>query len=284
MIHTLALLLSACFASNAPAAEPRITRDVPYVEPANPRQMLDVYAPAEGKDLPVILWIHGGGWRRGDKASVQLKPAAFNERGFVFVSTTYRFVPEVTVKEMTGDIARAIRWVHDHASEFGGDGKRIIVMGHSAGAHLAALVCTDESYLKSVGLSLDILRGCVPIDVSMYDIPKQMAVVTDEARKTAYRNAFGDDSAAHRDLSPALHVAAGKHIPPFLILHCADRAEAAAQSKLFAAVLQKAGIPAESFAGEGKTHTSISADLGKPDDPPTLAIDKFLDDALKAKP
>lgn len=284
MMRTLALLLTAVFASIASAAEPRVTRDVPYAEPANPRQMLDVYAPAEREDLPVIVWIHGGGWRRGDKASVQLKPAAFNERGFVFVSTTYRFVPEVTVKEMTGDVARAIRWVHDHASEYGGDGKRIVVMGHSAGAHLAALVCTDENYLKANGLSLDILKGCVPIDVSMYDIPTQMAAVTDEARKTAYRTAFGDDTAAHRDLSPALHVAAGKHIPPFLILHCADRPESTAQSKLFAAVLQKAGIQAATFAGEGKTHTSISTDIGKPDDPPTLAIDKFLEGALKAKP
>lgn len=284
MMRTLALLLTAVLASIASAAEPRVTRDIPYAEPADPRQMLDVYAPAEGKDLPVIVWIHGGGWRRGDKASVQLKPAAFNERGFLFVSTTYRFVPEVTVKEMTGDVARAIRWAHDHAAEYGGDGKRIIVMGHSAGAHLAALVCTDGSYLKANGLSLDILKGCVPIDVSMYDIPTQMATVTDKARKAAYRNAFGDDTAAHRDLSPALHVAAGKHIPPFLILHCADRPESTAQSKLFAAVLQKAGIPAATFAGEGKTHTSISTDIGKPDDPPTIAIDKFLDDVLKAKP
>ena len=283
-MRPLMLLLTALFTVGAHAAEPRIARDIPYAEPANPRQMLDVYAPAAGNDLPVILWIHGGGWRRGDKASVQLKPAAFVERGFLFVSTTYRFVPDVTVGEMTGDVARAIRWVHDHAAEYGGDGKRIIVMGHSAGAHLAALVCTDESYLKSVGLSLDVLKGCVPIDVSMYDIPTQMATVTDEARKAAYRNAFGDDSAAHRKLSPALHVAAGKHIPPFLILHCADRPESTAQSKLFAEVLRKAGIAAATFAGEGKTHTSISADIGKPDDPPTVAIDKFLADALKAKP
>lgn len=283
-MRSLALILIMIVAVDARAAEPRVARDVPYAKPANPRQMLDVYAPAEGKDLPVIVWIHGGGWRRGDKASVQLKPAAYNKRGLLFVSATYRFVPEVTVKEMTGDVARAIRWVHEHAAEYGGDGKRIIVMGHSAGAHLAALVCTDESYLKATGLSLDVIKGCVPIDVSMYDIPKQMAVVTDEARKAAYRNAFGDNSEAHRELSPALHVAAGKHIPPFLILHCADRAEAAAQSKLFAAVLQKAGISAETVAGEGKTHTSINADIGKPEDPPTKAIDKFLEDVLKAKP
>ena len=79
-MRPLTLLLTALFAVGAHAAEPRITRDIPYAEPANPRQMLDVYAPAAGNDVPVILWIHGGGWRRGDKASVQLKPAAFVER------------------------------------------------------------------------------------------------------------------------------------------------------------------------------------------------------------
>src|SRR5438552_12163260 len=141
------------------AGEPKTHRDLAYIEPKNERQTLDVYAPAEGKDHPVVVWIHGGGWRGGDKSSVQKKPQAFVDNGFVFVSTTYRFVPNVTVKEMTGDIAKAIRWTHDHAKDFGGDPDTIFVMGHSAGAHLAALVCTDESYLKAEGLSLSIIRG-----------------------------------------------------------------------------------------------------------------------------
>src|SRR5262245_43737780 len=121
------LLVSPIF-----AAEPKIQRGLPYAEPKSERQSLDVYAPADGKHLPIVLWIHGGAWQAGDKANVQKKPQAFMDKGFVFVSTNYRFVPNVTVKEMTGDIAKAIRWVHDHATEFGGDPKSIIVMGHSA--------------------------------------------------------------------------------------------------------------------------------------------------------
>src|SRR5262245_3989245 len=121
-------------ASPLAAAEPRVERDVAYAFPKSERQTLDVYAPASGSDHPVVVWIHGGGWRQGDKRSVQQKPQAFVDKGCVFVSTNYRFVPQVTVKEMTGDVAKAIRWAHDHAQEFGGNPKSIFVMGHSAGA------------------------------------------------------------------------------------------------------------------------------------------------------
>ena len=133
---------------------------------------------------------------------MQNKPQAFVDKGFVFVSTTYRFLPNVTVKQMTGDIAKAIRWVHDHAKEFGGDPDTIFVMGHSAGAHLAALVCTDDSYLKAEGLSLSIIRGCVPVDVSVYDIPKRLKD-GGSVSPAALTAIFGETEELQRDLSPA---------------------------------------------------------------------------------
>ncbi len=117
------------------ADEVKIHAGIPYAEPKNERQMLDVYSPANGTNLPVVVWIHGGGWRRGDKADVHKKPQAFVDRGFVLVSISYRFVPNATVKEIAGDVAKAIRWTHDHAKDFGGDGNTIIVAGHSAGAN-----------------------------------------------------------------------------------------------------------------------------------------------------
>ena len=85
-----------------------------------------------------ISWTiaHGricGGWRRGDKASVQIKPAAFNERGFVFVSTNYRYVTQVTIDVITSDVAKAIRWTHEHAREYGGDPNPGSVGGRSRG-------------------------------------------------------------------------------------------------------------------------------------------------------
>src|SRR3954463_11323845 len=105
------------FVSPLLAAETNRQLDVAYAEPKTERRTLDLYAPASGSDHPIVVWIHGGGWRQGDKRGVKQKPQAFVDKGFVFVSINYRFVPQVTVKEMTGDVAKAIRWVYDHAKE-----------------------------------------------------------------------------------------------------------------------------------------------------------------------
>src|SRR5687768_3490546 len=180
------------------AVEPNVKRDVAYPQPKNRRQSLDVYSPREGKGHPIVFWIHGGGWQAGDKADGQQKPQAFVDAGFVFVSTNYRFVPQVGIREMAGDVAKSIRWVHDHAAEFGGDGKTIFVMGHSAGAQLAALVCTDDRYLKGEGLSLAIVKGCVPVDGDTYDVPLQIATV-EERRANSYKMKFGSE-ASQREL------------------------------------------------------------------------------------
>src|SRR6266516_1282813 len=99
-----AILAGLLLAPAAFAAGAKVRRDLAYAEPKNERQTLDVYAPAGGKDHPVVVWIHGGGWQRGDKTEVQAKPRAFVDRGFVFVAVNYRFVPVVTIRQMAGDV------------------------------------------------------------------------------------------------------------------------------------------------------------------------------------
>ena len=261
------------------ADAPKVQRGLAYAEPKNQRQMLDVYAPPQGKDHPVVVWIHGGGWRVGDKASVQKKAQAFVDKGFVLVAVNHRFYPNVTVKEMAGDIAKAIRWVHDHAAEQGGDPKAIFVMGHSSGAHLAALVCTDDRYLKAEGLSLAILKGCMPVDVSVYDIPKRLK---EGGTGTAmFTKTFSENADAQRDYSPVTHIAKGKHIPPFLILHVADRLETKTQSHWLADKLKEAGIAVQVVAAEGTDHGTINTNLGKTGDRPTQEMWEFLQRSLK---
>ena len=274
-MRMIPLLLILPLASPLLADEPKVQKGIPYAEPKNERQMLDVYAPKKGKNLPVVLWIHGGGWRAGDRSSVQKKPQAFVDKGYVFVATNHRFYPNVTVKEMTGDIAKAIRWIHDHAKDHGGDPKSIFVMGHSSGAHLAALVCTDDRYLKAEGLSLSIIKGCVPVDVSVYDIPKRLKEGGSVATAT-FTKTFGEKEESQRDYSPAWHVAKGKNIPPFLILHVADRAETKVQAHWLADKLKDAGIAAKVVAAEGTNHGTINANLGKADDRPTQEMWAFL--------
>lgn len=261
------------------ADEPKVHKGLPYAEPKNERQMLDVYAPTKGTNQPVVVWIHGGGWKRGDKGEVHHKPQAFAHKGFVLVSINYGFVPTVTVKEIAEDVAKAIRWAHDHAKDYGGDPNRIIVMGHSAGAQLAALVCTDERYLKAEKLPLSIIRACVPVDGDTYDVPLQIKTV-EEKRAKSYRMTFGDAD-SQKELSSVTHVAKGKDIPPFLILHVADHPETTLQSQRLVKALEAAGISATAYPAEGKSHTTINNDLGLADDRPTQQLFAFLGRALK---
>src|SRR6266487_4254707 len=112
-------------------ADVQVERDIAYEEPKNQRQMLDVYRPATARNLPVVVWVHGGGWRAGDKTEIASKPLAFTRKGLVFISVNYRFVPEVTMDTLARDVAKSVRWVHDHADQHGGDPNRIFLMGHS---------------------------------------------------------------------------------------------------------------------------------------------------------
>lgn len=256
-------------------ADPKIRMDIPYAGNENPRQTLDTYSPANAKGAPVVFWIHGGGWQAGSKKDVQLKPLAFTEKGFIFVSVNYRLLPEAqTIHHMAADLAKALRWVCDHAGEIGANPRQVFVMGHSAGAQLAALVCTDERYLKAEKLSFDILKGCVPLDGDTYDVPMQIGMV-EERRATSYKKKFGDEK-NQKELSPITHVARGKGIPSFLILHVAEHPETKAQSQKLAKALNDAGIQATAYPAEGKNHTTINNDLGSAGDKPTQELFKFL--------
>ncbi|MCE9566898.1 MAG: alpha/beta hydrolase [Planctomycetes bacterium] len=252
------------------------------------RQVLDVYSPKDAKNLPVVFWIHGGGWQAGDKSSVQLKPKAFVDKGFVFVSTNYRLLPNVDMATIVQDIAKSVHWVHDHIAEYGGDPKRLLVMGHSAGAQLAALICTDDRYLKAEGLSLGIIKGCVPVDGDTYDVPAIIETAETRRRvhglpqaKYGHREKFGNDPAKHKDFSAVTHVAKDKGIPPFLIVYVADHPDTSAQAQRLGNVLKDAGLPATLFGGKETNHNKINADLGLPDDLGTKALFDFVGSALK---
>ena len=265
-----------------------VHRDIPYAEPAHERQVLDVYSPADAKDLPVVFWIHGGGWQTGDKSSVKSKPQAFMDKGFVFVSTNYRLLPDVEMGTIIRDIASSIHWVHDHIAEFGGDPQRILVMGHSAGAQLAALICTDDRYLKAEGLSFAMLKGCVPVDGDTYDVPAIITTAETRRRvhgqpqaKFGHREKFGHDPAKHLDFSAVTHVARDKGIPPFLILYVNSHPDTTAQAERLGSVLSQAGISAKLFGASDSSHTKLNDDLGLPNDPATTALFEFVAEVAK---
>lgn len=275
------------WAAAAPVGGVEVKRDIPYASPAADRQVLDIHAPAGAQRAPVVFWIHGGGWQAGDKTDVQVKPAFFTERGCVFVAPNYRLLPQVEMDVLVRDVAKALAWVHRGIGGHGGDPGRIFVMGHSAGAQLAALLCTDERYLAAEGVPFTALAGCVPVDGDTFDLPPIIA--TAEMRAMLYgqplptfghRQKFGNDPRKHVDFSAVTHVRSGKGIPPFLILHVAGHPDTTAQAQRLGRVLEGAGVSAQVYAGRETTHAKINADIGVPGDPATKQISDFMATAL----
>ena len=275
------LLASLLFAVSTMAQE--MKRSIPYVDNGHARHVLDIYSPAGAKNLPVVFWIHGGGWQTGDKANVQEKPAWFTKKDFVFVSINHRLLPEVEMEVLVRDVAKAFGWMHKHIAEHGGDPNRVLVGGHSSGAQLATLICTDDRYLKAEGVSFASLIGCVPVDGDTYDIPAIIETAETRLRvhgmpmpKYGHRLKFGNDPAKHVDFSAVTHVAKGKSIPPFLIVHVADHPDNFIQAKRLEAALKAAEIPVTVFGGKETNHSKINALIGTEGDLTTKALEDFL--------
>jgi arylformamidase len=282
--HDLVVFTLAAVALAASAQAQKVTRDIAYAGEADAKRTLDVYAPADAKGLPVVFWIHGGGWQAGDKADVKEKPRWFNERGFVFVSVNYRLWPAVEMGTLIRDVAASFRWVQGHIAEHGGDPKRVLVGGHSAGAQLAAILCTDHRYLKEQGVSIDVVKGCVPVDGDTYDIPAIIEVAETRWRvhqlppsKQTHRIKFGDDPAKHKDFSAVAHVAKDKGIPPFLVLYVSGHPDVSAQAQRLGAVLKAAGVSVRLFGAKDTHHVKLNDDLGLAEDPATKALAEFVE-------
>lgn len=283
-------LLACALTLPAAAWSQDVKSNIPYVENGHARHVLDIHAPAGAQGLPVLFWIHGGGWQQGDKTGVQSKPRWFVEKGFIFVSTNYRLLPEVDMGTLTRDVAKALGWTHQHIAEHGGDPKRILVAGHSAGAQLAALLCTDDRYLQAEGVPFSDLIGCVPVDGDTYDVPAiietaetRRRVHGQEQPKYGHREKFGNDPAKHKDFSAVTHVARDKGIPPFLILHVANHPDNSAQAHRLTSVLKEAGVPVKNFGAKDTDHVKLNANLGAERDAATQALAEFVAKAVPAK-
>lgn len=245
----------------------------------DPAQVLDFW-PALGVTgpAPLIVFVHGGGWKRGskDNATGRFKPEHFPKSGYAFASINYRLVPDHTVEEQAADVAAAVALLRAQAGSLGIDPDRIVLMGHSAGAHLVALVGTDPQYLAAAGVPLSAIAGVVPIDGAAYDVPAQVAQAGQFMGRT-YAQAFGTDPARQRALSPTFHAAA-PNAPRFLLLYV-QRPDGVAQARQLGAALQQAGTAVEfgSFPGEGlRGHAEINRRLGDPEYAATATVDAWL--------
>jgi acetyl esterase/lipase len=247
---------------------------------ALPEQKLDYYPPAAAARAkpPLIVFVHGGGWQHGNKdnATGAAKVGHFTGQGYAFATIDYRLVPGATVEQQAQDVASAIAWLVAHAGELGFDPDRMVLMGHSAGAHLAALVGTDPRYMQGRNLMLDQLRGVVLLDGAAYDVPAQMAEAG-RFMRPIYAKAFGADPARQRALSPIAHTA-GPNVLSFLILHV-QRDDGTRQSEALAAALRAEGSKVELRGIEGRGlrgHVAMNRQLGEADYPATAVVDRWL--------
>ncbi|MEO7564130.1 MAG: alpha/beta hydrolase [Sphingomicrobium sp.] len=249
------------------------TREIAYG--ADPKQRIDLVVPASGTPAPLLLFIHGGGWMIGDKRSgAGVKAAHINAKGWAFASTNYRLVPNATVENQAADIAAAIARLRADSAATGIDPDRIVLMGHSAGAHLAALVGTDPQYLRAAGVPMSAIEGVILLDGAGYEVAAQMHR-SDNQVSAMYDAVFGPDPARQKRLSPMAHVAAPNALR-WLILPIERRRDSRAQSDGLATALRSAGADSKVVVVSGESHSSLNRGLGEDGDFATAEVDRFL--------
>jgi len=259
----------------AAASRPPAPGTVEHAYGADARQRLDLVKPAGVANAPVLLFVHGGGWSIGDKPHAAGSKAQWaNAQGWAFASANYRLVPQATVEQQAADVASAIAWLRANATTQGLDPDRIVLMGHSAGAHLAALVGTDPEYLRAAGVPLEAIKGVVLLDGAGYDIAAQ-AGAPGNIVKPMYDAAFGSDPKRQAALSPTRQAAA-PNVSRWLILPIERRADSQSQSKALADALGKAGASATMAVVPGESHGSLNKGLGEDGDFATEQVEQFL--------
>jgi acetyl esterase/lipase len=227
------------------------------------KQKLDVYAPKGAKGAAIVIFIHGGEWTKGDKSAVSFKPKFLNENGIVMVSINYRLSPAAMHPAHVSDVASAIRWVREHAKEFGGDPSKIVLMGHSAGCHLATLTTLDPRHLAREKLTPKDVCGVVAWSGGMYDLVDR---AKGEGLYPKYiRQAFGETEDKWRDASPIAHVGDAP-MPAFLFVSIEKgNASHKAAESMVELIKQKKG-QAKSVLIEGRDHFMANHMIGAPDD------------------
>jgi acetyl esterase/lipase len=265
--NCLVLLAGAIVCAGAQAQQ--TLRDLAYGDDVH--QRIDVYLPAQASGrAPVIFMVHGGGWRRGDKGMDRMvtnKMSHWVPAGVVFVSVNYRMLPEADPLQQADDVARALAFAQGKAASWGADPARFVLMGHSAGAHLVALLAADPSIAQRQGAAQPWL-GTVALDSGGYDIVKVM-----QGRHfPLYDEAFGRDPAFWRQASP-LHRLAGTPAPMLLVCS-SQRRVSCPQAQEFAARIARQGGRAQVLP-QPLSHREINESLGLPGGY-TDAVDAFL--------
>jgi acetyl esterase/lipase len=229
------------------------------------RNRLDLYLPKGQRDVPVMVFVHGGGFTVGIKDQYGFVGEVLASRGIATAVISYRLTPKTSYPGHVQDVARAFAWVRAHAAEYGGKADKIFVSGHSAGATLVAMLGSDPAYLKEVGESLDHIAGVIPISGSF----------TQSSRSAMFQGAVPVDSETLRNASAINHVA-GPH-PPFLILYGdKDSPRTGQDAEAMAKAMLAAGGAADVHEVADHAHMDMITGIMSPSDPGLKFILDFV--------
>lgn len=237
------------------------------------RHGLDVYRPLAVRDAPVVVFWYGGAWVEGSREDYRFVGAALAEAGCLAILPDYRLYPDVRFPAFLDDCALAVRWATDNARAHGGDPQRVFLAGHSAGAHMAAMLAVQPARLVSAGADTAAIRGLIGLSGPYALQPNSRTL-----------NAIFAPPYAPADWQPVAQVTAAA--PPALLLHgAADELVQPAQSERFAAALRAAGVPVELEIYPRRRHADTVAALSEPARsraPVLAAIRRFV--AATARP
>ena len=275
VVTTTPAAASGACAGIAPG-EDRPVRDLAYATPGAgvpaDALSLDLWPGASPLPAPLVVFVHGGTWMHGGKyAGTAGQARAFRSAGFAYATVNYRLRRYAPPDGAAQDIARAIAFLRAEASGCGVDPDRIVLMGHSAGGHLAALVALDPGYLAGAGVPAGVVRAVVLLDAYGLDIPRHVR----ESGDPVYARVFGDDPGGWRALSPVTYAGPGR--PPPVILHVdAHNPETPGQARVLAEALRAAGGEAVIHSAEGESHNSLNYGFGAHGDETTRRTLDFL--------
>lgn len=234
-----------------------VQRNISYG--ADSAQSFDVYIPKNAQNAPVVLMVHGGAWREGDKAMnrvVENKANRWLAKGIIVVSINYRMLPKADPLLQANDVALALAKAQSLAPTWGGDAKRFVMMGHSAGAHLVALITANANIAKQQGAQPWL--GTVMLDSAAYDLEKTMS----SKHLPFYDKAFGNDSAFWKSTSPSYKLTQ-KTVPMLAVCSTKRKDQPCTQAKAFINKATKFGSQANVLS-EALTHGEINENLGLP--------------------
>ncbi|UKJ06139.1 alpha/beta hydrolase [Solitalea lacus] len=192
-------------------AHPSVLRktDISYVDTDSPdydnqRHRLNVYTPVNAQNCDVLIFVHGGEWDSGDKNLYGRIGSHFANKEVAWVSINYRLAPKFNYKDMAFDVARAVKWVYESISDFGGNPSRIFLSGHSAGGYLSALTGLDNQYFKQAEIS-NPLKGLILIDSFLLDL-YEFFTITDPDWARKYYDLFGSKEQEWRTATPMFYL------------------------------------------------------------------------------